>query len=143
TITSSDFTVKNYTDSVKFQYVSKTETYQYDQKSKTNAALTTEEFSYDNVANHLQLSKISTTTSETGRKLERVFKYPFDFPATGIYETIDDLEIRDYTIATKTVIDVSGTRTVIHFHKTDYAQWINGGIYPQYEYQAKFVNPVA
>ncbi|MDV3309517.1 MAG: hypothetical protein LOY03_11945 [Cyclobacteriaceae bacterium] len=143
TITSSDFTVKNYTDSVKFQYVSKTETYQYDQKSKTNAALTTEEFSYDNVANHLQLSKISTTTSETGRKLERVFKYPFDFPATGIYGTMQALEMRAYPIETKTVLDVSGTRTVIDFDKTDYAQWLNGGIYPQYVYQAKFVNPVA
>lgn len=135
--TNVDFTAENYNENSRFQFMSRSDDYIYEQNSGTLNAATTKKFYYDNKSAHLQPTRIVTQTSNSVDSVKQEITYPFDYPAAGPMGAMQNLHMVSFPVETRTILKQGTNEYVIDYQKTDYYQWTTFGIYPEYGYRGK------
>ncbi len=136
TLASDDFIPTGITHHSIFQYLRESNNYFY-QPDGTFASQT-KQFFYDQSNVHLQITKMSTSTSESDVTLQAEYKYAPDYTSPNAVQTaMTSLRMfkNPLEVTTKSI---QGSNTyVIGYNKTDFFQWSAQSIYPQYLYVSK------
>lgn len=135
--TVNDFIVKNYYTYSKFEFVSETKIYDYEQNSGTLNSLVTENYFYDKSDIHLFNTKVESTTSQSTDKVRREFTYVADYPSTGVIAVMKNLNMMGLPIDATTSLVRSGTDYITNYQKTEYFEWKPNKVYPKNFYNSK------
>jgi hypothetical protein len=119
-----------------FQYLSATQEYVFKQNSTDNTVKTTNYF-YERTGTHLQLTKRTATTSESGVTRSQQFTYPADY-TSGSLLALKNLHIYNVPVEVVSAELRGATEYITGYQKTDFQQLSADKIYPQFGYRPKF-----
>jgi YD repeat-containing protein len=135
-----DFELRNYLTYSKFQYLSESKTYVYEENSSSITSEQTTNFYIDNELDHTMPVRIRKQTSDTNVIIQDEFTYPADY-STGVFIKMKDLNIIGIPVDRKTFNIQGSNDYLVDYSKTDFLDWGSNNVYPQYTHRPKITTP--
>lgn len=133
---------RNFVQESKFSYVSEMKVYSYEQNNAAANSLNIQKTYYDRTDGYYLPNRVTTQTSESNTTLEKHFTYAVDYPASGVFGRMQNLNMISSPVEVKSKLIKGADNYIVDYRKTDYLEWSPSRIYPQYFYRGKFSGPV-
>jgi YD repeat-containing protein len=137
---SDDFDVQNFFSYSKYQYLSESKNYSYEENSGTITSEQILNYFYDNELDYTMPVRVRTQTSEANLTIEEEMRYPPDF-STGVFTKMNNLNMIALPVERRT-FKLGSTDYLIDYSKTEFQDWGSNNIYPQYTFRPKIASPV-